>query len=316
VITAAHCLDQAAPRGDLEVAFGASADGATAVIVVAGAQVYSGYDPSTGDGDVAALLLAADAPVAPIAAPTGGVADVAAGGALRAVGFGVTSPVAGDPGVKREGAMQLGAVRAASFDATPAPAMTCAADSGGPVFATIASAEQLVGVTSRGDAACAATATNARYDVVKAPFVDPFAQASASAPAGWPAGLTSIDQLAAHACATDDECPALMTCLDEPAGRRCGFHWLGAGAFGAACADDATCGPSGRCARVWPDGADACHCFASSTAPPGPDAAGPPPPGDTGCCGAARGSPGWLAIAIAITAARRRGRSATRARAA
>src|SRR6185312_7004237 len=124
VITAAHCLDQAAPRGDLEVAFGASADGATAVIAVADAQMYSGYDPSTGDGDVAALLLADDAPVAPIAAPTGGVADVAAGGALRAVGFGVTSSTAGDPGVKREGAMQLGAVRAASFDATPAPAMT------------------------------------------------------------------------------------------------------------------------------------------------------------------------------------------------
>lgn len=270
VLSAAHCVGAMVSRGALEVIFGDNAATPTKVIVVVSALPYSGYDPLTGDGDVAALLLAEDAPVPPFPLPTASVMDVTAGGALRAVGFGVTAWMANDPGVKREGQLALADVRAASFDAVPSPAMTCTADSGGPVFATIGSDEQLVGLTSRGDTPCMVSALNARIDIVRSPFVDPFVAASASAPPGWPPGLPPIDALATTACTTDAECPALMTCnaLDH----HCGFAWLGAGSFGAVCANDTDCGATpARCARVWPDGADACRCFTSSMQPPGPE---------------------------------------------
>lgn len=317
VLTAAHCLTGLRSRGTLEVVFGDDAAAPTKVIVVMAAQSYPGYDAMTGDGDIATLLLAEDAPVLPYPRPTSSIMDVTAGAALRAVGYGVSAWTANDPGVKRQGTLSLGDVRAASFDATPSPAMTCTADSGGPVFATIGSGEELVGVTSRGDTGCIASAVNARIDVALTPFVDPFVDASATEPLGWPAGLPSIDMLAFTACTTDADCPALMTC-DELA-HRCGFGWLGPGSFGAPCTADSECGGMmPRCARVWPDGADACHCFTSSIQPPGPDAGGgdDEPLPNNGCGCAARGSdalPLPLAILLAqlglLELSRRRARN-------
>jgi len=70
VLTAAHCVEGMGSRGVLEVVFGPSAAQRTSEIIVQSFQVYSGYDASTGDGDLAVLLLAEDAPVAPIARPT------------------------------------------------------------------------------------------------------------------------------------------------------------------------------------------------------------------------------------------------------
>jgi secreted trypsin-like serine protease len=299
VLTAAHCLDGIASRGALEVIFGATTAAPAKVVVVESTQVDAAYDPATGDGDLAALLLADDPAIAPYPRPTGSIADAAAGDPLRAVGFGVTGATANDPGVKRQGTMALGAVRAASFDATPSPAVTCAADSGGPVFATIGGGEQLVGLTSRGDAACKTSATNARVDVALAPFVDPFVAASASAPAGWPAAIP----FATAACTADTDCPALMTCTDQ----RCELPWLGDGTFGASCATASDCAaPSSRCARIWPDGADGCHCFASSFAPPPPggDVTAPAPAG-CGCATRGGGGSAVLVLFVALAARRR-----------
>jgi hypothetical protein len=303
VLTAAHCVDGIASRGVLEVVFGGSATAPSAEIVVESITVYAGYNPTTGDGDLATLVLAEAAAVAPIALPAGNVDALAGSAALRAVGYGVSSATAADPGTKREGTLALAAVRAGSFDATPSPAMTCTADSGGPVFANGGSGEQLVGVTSRGDSACAASAVNARVDAAEAAFVDPAAAAGSNAPPGWPAALTMFDA----ACSSDDQCPALMTCSDQG---QCGFAWLGAGTFGAACIG--SCGAGQRCVQVWPSGPDACHCFASSTMPPG-DLTMPPggdatmsrPPGG-GCCSSSRGgAAGWLLLlALAWTAQR------------
>jgi len=225
VLTAAHCVTGIGARGVLEVVFGPSAAQPTREIVVQSYEVDSAYDPTTGDGDLATLLLAEAAPVAPIALPTATL-DQLGSGALRAVGYGVSGATAADPGTKRDGTLALAAVRAASFDATPSPAMTCEADSGGPVFGMFGSDEQLAGVTSRGDAACAANAVNARVDVALQ-FLQAQADAGSGAPPGWPAQLTAIDA----PCSSDDQCPALMTCNEQG---RCGLPWLGAGMFGAA----------------------------------------------------------------------------------
>ena len=294
VLTAAHCLDGIAWRGALEVVFGPSAAAPAEIVVVQAVQIDSGYVAGTGDGDLAVLLLAEPAAAMPIARPTSTIAEVAAGGALRAVGFGVTAWTAADPGVKREGTLALGAVRAASFDATPSPSMTCTADSGGPVFA----GDQLVGVTSRGDTGCVATAVNARVDVAQAALIDPYVTASAGAPHGWPSGLPAVEALTT--CTTDGDCPALMTCSEQ---HRCGFPWLGEGSFGAACTSNSDCTqPMSRCARVWPAGADACHCFTATNAPPMLDAgldAGTDEtqPGGCGCASSDRGG-SMLAFAV------------------
>jgi MYXO-CTERM domain-containing protein len=144
---------------------------------------------------------------------------------------------------------------------------------------------------------------NARVDVALTPFVDPAVAAGSNAPPGWPADLTMIDA----PCSSDDACPALMTCNEQG---RCGLPWLGAGTFGAACATAGDCGGDARCVRVWPGGADACHCFASSMLPPGGDlgggdTAGPPPEGGCGCASTDDGAPGFLLLlALAWTAQR------------
>jgi hypothetical protein len=298
VLTAAHCLEGNTGRA-FEVIAGSDATTPTAVIVVQSSEVFSGYNATTGDGDLALLLLAEAAPVSPIARPTGSVDDLTGGAMLRAVGFGVTAFAASDPGIKREGTMSLAAVRAGSFDASPSPSMTCTADSGGPVFATINNTEQLVGITSKGDAGCAVNAVNARVDGVLASFVDPFIAASASAPAGWPSSVP----ITTSACGADSDCPALMTCNEV---FRCGFPWLGDGSFGASCATNGECG-GGRCARVWPSGGDACHCFAAAIMPPGPDGVTDPP--IDGCCsgsGSTQGSAASLLLLIALARAAKR----------
>jgi hypothetical protein len=275
VLTAAHCVEGMG-RGTLEVVFGATTAQPSTEIVVESIQVFSGYVPNSGDGDLAALVLADTAPVAPIAGPAANVDMLAGSAALRAIGYGVSTATAADPGTKRDGTLALAAVRPMSFDATPSPAMTCVADSGGPLFAMVGSGEQLVGLTSRGDLACTTSAVNARIDVAQTSFVDPAVAAGSNAPPGWPPQLTAIDT----ACTTDDQCPALMTCNEQG---RCGLPWLGAGMFGDACTT--TCAGDARCVRVWPTGSDACHCFSSSMSPPGPDMATPPSGGGGGGCG-------------------------------
>ena len=298
VLSAAHCVTGIGARGVLEVVFGPSVASRTREIVVQSYEVDGAYDPTTGDGDLATLLLAEDAPVAPIALPTATFDQLGSGAALRAVGYGVSGATAADPGTKRDGTLALAAVRAASFDAMPSPAMTCEADSGGPVFGMFGSDEQLAGVTSRGDAACAASAVNARVDVALAPFVQPQADAGSGAPPGWPAQLTAIDA----PCTSDDQCPALMTCNEQG---RCGLPWLGAGMFGAACTSMGDCAASARCVRVWPSGADACHCFASSNIPPGGDSA-MNPPAPSGCgCESSSGNEGLLLLIALAWAAQR-----------
>jgi MYXO-CTERM domain-containing protein len=299
VLTAAHCVTGVAARGVLEVVFGPSAAGRTNEIVVQSYEVDSAYDVTTGDGDLATLLLAEDAPVPPISLPTATVDQLAGSAALRAIGYGVSGASAADPGTKRDGTLALAAVRAASFDATASPAMTCVADSGGPLFAMVGSDEQLVGVTSRGDAACTSSAVNARVDVALAPFVQPQAAAGSGAAPGWPAQLTAIDS----PCSSDDQCPALMTCNDQG---RCGLTWLGAGAFGGACATEGDCAAGARCVRVWPTGADACHCFASSITPPGGDATSPPPASGCGCASSSGDGVQGLLVLIALAWAAQR----------
>jgi hypothetical protein len=94
---------------------------------------------------------------------------------VRAVGFGVDGSEGDFPDLKRSGTMQVAHVTPDGFDTTPAPAMTCTGDSGGPLLVTDAQGlEQLVGITVAGDPGCQSVAHNQRLDALQSDFVAPF----------------------------------------------------------------------------------------------------------------------------------------------
>lgn len=180
VVTAAHCIERARPD-TIEVFVGHDVQGDGTFLGVSALRTDPGYDPMTGEHDIALVFLAEPSSVAPYALPTIALDTLAPGTPLRAVGFGVTARLAQDAGIKREGTLALGAVRAGSFDATPAPSLTCDIDSGGPLFAMLDGVEQLVGITVSGDVACETTAFQVRVDAVAA-YIAPAIDAANNAP--------------------------------------------------------------------------------------------------------------------------------------
>jgi secreted trypsin-like serine protease len=178
VLTAAHCVGEFPPES-FGVLFGSTADPGQGALGaglqgsffrVAAVRVHPGFDPETLANDVALLRLAGDAPATPaprLEAPPG---EPLVGATARVVGFGLSD---GAPSfIKREGAVRLSEATALELVYRGAPAMTCAGDSGGPVFATIAGVEVLVAVTSRGDAACADHGAGIRVDALEPSFFD------------------------------------------------------------------------------------------------------------------------------------------------
>lgn len=168
VLTAAHCLED-----DVDaVAFGADASHATTVRV-ASALAHPAYDEGTFAHDVGAVLLEAEAPVAPALLARGELARVPdTGEALRLVGFGRPSAAAtAHSGERRTGVANVRAVTGTSISVEPGPSIACVGDSGGPVLARSNGAEVVVGITSHGDAGCSAEAVAIRVDVELA-FVD------------------------------------------------------------------------------------------------------------------------------------------------
>ncbi len=310
VLTAAHCVPPGFRRGDGEVFYGDDASAGGSVQIVLDAVIHPDYVDATNTNDVALLLLSEPSSVPPHALPTGSVDDLASDASLRAVGFGATMRDMPDTGIKREGALQLGDVRAGAFDASADPAMTCIGDSGGPVFATIDMAEQLIGITSEGDFACETLATNQRVDVVLSGFIQPYLATADSEPVGWPSDAPAVTELDTFTCASDEECPAAMIC-DNPTGgdKRCQLPSLGPGDFSDVCATNTDCPADEQCARLWPD---ECRCFkADVMVPDFPDAGDTTPPDPDGCCAASSSpTPGELLLALLCMTliARRRSR--------
>lgn len=310
VLTAAHCVTD--ERGPLsaEVFFGsdvaATGDHADVVSVA----VHPGYDPDSGAFDAALVVIDPPTAIAPVALPTTDLAALPAGSPLRAVGFGVTARDADDPGVKREGGLVLGAVAADRFEAHPGPAMTCVGDSGGPVFAEVDGAEQLVGLTVDGDLGCEDLAIQVRVDALLDGFLTPFLASVDDIPT--PAdGPVALDAICATGCVADGDCPAGLRCQPGLDGEgRCTTVGLPAGDYGDVCADDASC-ESGVCGRIAAaDGA--CRCFdACSAAPIVPDGDSGRAKADPRACGCAHprlDGVAWGAL-VGLTLVRRRRRS-------
>jgi V8-like Glu-specific endopeptidase len=294
VLTAAHCVARFELASEIEVFFGADVTGPGTFIVAQASALHPGYDPSTGVYDLAMLALATNAPsTASVATlPTTTVDTLAAGTTLRVAGFGTTDATMDLLGQRRTATMTLGAVRMDAFDAAPLSGLSCHGDSGGPVLATIAGSEQIVGITASGDSTCHTTATQARVDVALTSFVRPTIDAMSNLGPPWPSSAIPLDQVGTRPCAMDTDCPALMRC--DQGSMRCALPALGPVSFGASCTTAAMCGAD-LCARVWPDGADACHCTHMMIAPP-------PMGGARGGCSVATGSAAPLAFLFLFAA--------------
>ena len=313
VLTAAHCLAVFGEAGPYEVFLGPallpepSAGGR--FVRVTRAVSHPAYVPATQAYDAALLRLAAPGKdVPPYRLPGATGAPGAVGSPVRAVGYGDTKDAARPSGQRRQGQLQVTGVGPASFQAGPAPGMSCVGDSGGPVLGATEGdpgAEVLWGLTVSGDVACRSEAVQVRVDALE-DFLRPFLEA---VPPPAPPAPFALDALCQEACATDAECPAGLLCVaagDAPA--RCLLPSLQAGTFGAACSEDAACGVQGVCARLEVEGDAACRCFTPCEAPVDPPTPGdgPPDTGSGGCAQAPGALGGMGAVLLGLLARLRR----------
>lgn len=285
VLTAAHCLNVFGPEGPYEVFFGAELlpEPRGRFVRVTRAVRHPDYVPQTHAHDAALLRLATPVPETPLrlAEPSG--FTLAPGLAARVLGFGETKDALAPAGRRRQGMLTVTEVRPSAFLAGPAPAMSCVGDSGGPVLVSDGAGEVLAGITASGDVACRKEAFNVRVDALRDSFVRPFLEE----PAVTPAPTLAPEHLCRDTCAQDADCPSGLTCVSlEGAPGRCLLPALQEGDYGAPCTEDAACGTGGLCARLEPEGAQACRCFTPCEAPA---------PADAGGCTSASG-PGLLGL--------------------
>ena len=279
VITAAHCVGDA-PTNSLEVFIGANVVGPGRRIAVVGGRIDPTWDPVTHANDIAALILAEDAQVPPLALATPTAIDV------RLVGYGITTGTGTDVGERRAGTAHVMSSSADELRLSPGPAMSCKGDSGGPVL----EGNALVAVTSYGDPACTQFGVAMRVDA-HAAFLQSVIDEAAASP--MRAAFDPDSSLCASSCTTDADCPADTVCFRD----RCVYAGLPAGEFGAACSSDGDC----QCVAM-PDGA--CREFIPCITE-----------GETECriakpgcgCGASSGR-GSFAMALAVLGLLRRSR--------
>lgn len=178
VLTAAHCVGEYPPES-FGVLFGALSDPGRGPLGsglegsffrVIGVRVHPLFEPATFAHDLALLRLAKAAPVPPVPRLEGPLDGALAGSTARVVGFGFADE--GPVGAKRSGTVAVTEISEREIVYGSAPSMTCSGDSGGPVLMTIEGVERIVGVTSRGDAACVDHGVAARLDGPSSAFFE------------------------------------------------------------------------------------------------------------------------------------------------
>ncbi|QDE85753.1 S1 family peptidase [Myxococcus xanthus] len=250
VLTAAHCVENADAPRVFSVVFAAETARASAAqrIRVVEGRLHPARRP--GVSDLGVLILASDAPVAPLAWEAQAFPADGVGRLARVVGFGVDGE--GGSGLRRGGLSRIRSVEADAFSVEAAPAMSCGGDSGGPVFIEEDGLERLAGVTSFGDLTCS-TGTNTRVDV-HADFIQAaIDDASRGAPVRAPVE-PDVDSCAQR-CRAHVDCPVGMACVAREDGTQsCAVAGLEAGHFGPACTDslgEHPCVKAGSACRLW-----------------------------------------------------------------
>lgn len=242
VLTAAHCVTGESPASLVAISGLRVDDGAR--LEIDAIEVHPAYDGVSAD--LAILTLAE--PLAPVPLPIRRTPIDAThvGDSVRVVGFGVDDD--GITGIKRHGTARITEVTAATIVLGPDPALTCNADSGGPVLL----GNEIVGVVSFGDPACATSATSTRADLYYDTFIAP-ALSSIEASATMTRAPLDATAPACTACERTEDCPRGTECVDGT----CAVLGIGRGVLGERCTDEATCG-SGICLAGLDE--TACRC--------------------------------------------------------
>ena len=336
VLTAAHCAIDARTFSQYRAFFGSDVTSVGTFIAISNATLHPGFVAGTFANDVAALALASRAPVTPALTLKQASDAALTGASMRVVGFGETAADAKDFGRKRSGAASVSSVGATSFELLASPSQPCSGDSGGPAFLRVGNVDYIAGITSHGDAACAAHDVDTRTDAYVTSFLEPYVDAAndGAAHAGdacfFPehcangaACVVAPDEARIHYCAPSctnaADCPSTMRCTSLASGdSQCRYPTPTPGAIGSACSGDAKCIAGDQCIdpgtcshRCNPSVASDCEngfeCtnvgdirFFCTPAPPKPFAI----TGSSGCTVfAPRGrSIGWLAGAALIAA--------------
>ncbi|WP_426754633.1 S1 family peptidase [Myxococcus sp. Y35] len=250
VLTAAHCVENADAPRVFSVVFStetARASAAERVRVVEG-RLHPAWRP--GVNDIGVLLLAEDAPVAPLALAFRAMPADGEGRLARVVGFGADGQ--GGMGLRRSGLARVSAVEAGTFSIEGAPAMSCGGDSGGPVFLEVDGVESLAGVTSFGDLTCTA-GTNTRVDVHADFILAAIEEVSRQPPVRAP--VDAQEDACARTCSAHTDCPLGMACVTGNDGARsCAVAGLDAGRYGPPCTGEQgghPCVKAGAECRLW-----------------------------------------------------------------
>ncbi|HZH14387.1 MAG TPA: trypsin-like serine protease [Archangium sp.] len=289
VLTAAHCVESPDVSQVLSVVFAPEPARAlpTERVRVLEGRLHPAFNAV--ENDIGVLILAGDAPVAPV--PLSGLAlpaDVV-GRTTRLVGFGLDDE--GRTGYRRSGPARVTGVAPGTFSIEASPGMSCGGDSGGPLFLDLDGAEHLAGVTSYGDPSCT-RGINMRVDVHEA-----FLQASlddvARAPPTRPPFDASVDACTVR-CEGHADCPLGMACVTRSRGEKsCAVAGLEAGRFGTDCT-----GPEGE--RLCVKAGGACRLWLPCDEP-GPEPEPEPELGGGGCA-VTRDSGGSGAVFAALLA--------------
>jgi secreted trypsin-like serine protease len=172
VLTASHCVD---PRAlgfvpdKIVIATAPDLNKATSsdVLQIRRATHHPGFNPNTGDNDIAVIELAQPTSIAPIPF-NHGTMDGIEGKKGRAIGYGRT--VDGDANsanTKNQASLTISDINAQTFLATSLPSTQCHGDSGGPVLFPINGVETIVGIgwhTVLDDGSCVQGVRDLRVD--------------------------------------------------------------------------------------------------------------------------------------------------------
>jgi V8-like Glu-specific endopeptidase len=284
LLTAAHCVENADAPQVLSVVFApetARALPAERVRAVEG-RVHPAW--RAGENDIGVLILAQDAPVAPVPLLGSTLSADLVGRTTRVVGFGMDEE--GRTGRRRSGTARVTVLQAGTFSIEAGPGMSCGGDSGGPAFLEADGVERVAGVTSFGDLSCT-TGTNTRVDV-HAAFLQAILDEVARTPSTRPPLDPAVDACAAR-CEGHADCPLGMACVTQPGGARsCAVAGLEAGRFGPVCTEtegERLCVKAGGVCRRW------LPCTEVQAGPPG-----------SGCASGGEGSAGLFATLLALAA--------------
>jgi hypothetical protein len=145
VLTASHCAR--VPTSDVVVVVGKDDARYRADFMVP----WTGWDSTTGDGDIGLVIVHDALPVSPMAMMRGSM-DSTEGRLVRLVGYGVTEDGNNATlGTKSSATAAIARVEPGRFWLADDLGKICGGDSGGPAFMSVDHEMMLVGVIARGD---------------------------------------------------------------------------------------------------------------------------------------------------------------------